>query len=434
MTRQRESKDSRRYTEVSGVAAPLRPSRPAGQNAQIINSLALDYPLLAILATLLVLGLVMVYSASVGRYGANYFLAQLKWVALGLLVMTIMAFIPYRVFQRYAIPIMGIALLGLALVLVFGEERYGARRTFGGSIQPSEIAKLAVIIYVAAWVASKGKRLAQVEAGLAPFAVLMGIVTGLLLLEPSFSVAIIILLTGVGIFFLGGGDARQMLISGLMGAGALLLLLWQSGYGFDRITVWWQGLSDPNQMSYNVRQALLLQQSGNGSLLEHLLDKNMVPLLWSDYLFANIVDDLGVFGGAGVVLLYAALGYRILTIALNAPDQFSGLAAAGVAIWFLAQAAIHIGSSLALIPPTGQPLPFMSYGGSAMLSCMAAVGLLLNISRAQPAKKAPYADSVVRGRDGGARLPASDRGRGTGKATEHDQPKAAPSRRNTRRS
>jgi len=370
---------------------------------------------------MLALGLVMVYSASFVRGGAHFFLSQLLWIAIGAGALIAVASTPYRFWQRMAIPIMVIALVLLVAVLVFGDEVLGARRTlFSGRVQPSEIAKLAVVIYVAAWVSSRGKQLAEVEGGLIPFAILMGLVAALLVMEPSFSVAIIVLTIGITIFFMGGGDIRQLLIIGAIGTVVLLLLLWQSDYGFARIWDWWKTLTDPNHVSYSIAKAMEMLRHGFrigfGADPSNWLDKQSIPLLWSDYLFINIGADLGIIGTLGVVGFFAALGYRGLTIALNAPDQFGGLTAIGITTWLLTQAIIHISTSLALIPATGQPLPFMSYGGSSMVSSMAAIGLLLSISRASAEKKAPYAHFAFGWGNRGPRL--SDPGRDQRPETE----------------
>jgi len=379
------------------------------------SAVAFDYSLIAIVATMLALGLVMVYSASfvqaLREYNspAHFFIKQALWIGLGIIAMTSMAVIPYRFWQKWAILVMVATLLALLAVLIFGDVRYGARRTlFNGHIQPSELAKLGVVIYVAAWVASKGKQITDVQMGLLPFAILMGLVAGLVMLEHSFSITIIILITSVTIFFLGGGDVKQLGITITIGTLVLALLIWQS-YGATRVQNWWQTILDPSQAPYDVSKAMEIIRMGGGigTRPENWLQKSSVPLLWSDYLFANVGADLRFPGTLLVVGLFAALGYRGLGIALNAPDRFSGLVAIGITTWILTQAAIHMSVSLALIPATGIPLPFMSYGGSAMIACMAAIGLLLNISRASPEKKAPYANFAFGWGNRRSRLPDS---------------------------
>jgi cell division protein FtsW len=371
---------------------------------------ALDYPLIGIVATLMVLGLAMVYSASLALYGTYYFIRQIGMIGAGLVVLVITVLMPYNWWRHWAIPIMLVTVALLVAVLFIGEELLGARRTlFHGSVQPSEIAKLAVVIYVAAWVASKRNQLAQVQGGLFPFAVLMGIIAGLIVLEHSFSITIIILVTGVTMFFVGGGSAKQLAFTGLIAVGVLALLMWRWGYGANRIQDWWAYLNDPTKASYVAAQAMEIIKRGGGigTNALNIIGKTRVPLLWSDYLFANIGADLSFVGTLGVVILYALLAYRGLGIALKAPDQFGSLAAIGVTVWLVVQALIHIGTSLALIPATGVPLPFMSYGGSAMVACLASIGLLLNISRASPQRTSGYANYLFGWRHRGSRRTSS---------------------------
>jgi cell division protein FtsW len=401
-------------TTRRATATSIAPARPATRRAASqktgrralsetlrTGTAALDYPLIAVLATLLVLGLSMVYSASImsaqsqGLAAPYYFFRQIGWIAAGLVLMGVMTLIPYWVWQKLAIPVLVVALALLVLVLVKGDYLFGARRTlFHGSVQPSEFVKLAVVIYVAAWVASKRDQLGQVQGGLIPFAILMGLVAGLIVLEHSFSVTIIILVIGVTMFFVGGGNVKQLLVTGLVGATVLGLLVWKSDYGATRVQNWWQTLFDPSLAQYNVAQAMAIIRRGGGidTNQTNFLLKGNVPLLWSDYLFANVGADLGFIGTFTVVALFAILGYRGLGIALNAPDRFAGLTAIGITTWMLTQAVIHMSASLALIPTTGVPLPFMSYGGSSLIASMAAMGLLLSISRYSPIKRAPYAD------------------------------------------
>ena len=409
--RKRTAPPGKRATPPAGTRVV---TSVGARGAALANTRGLDYPLIAILATMLALGLVMVYSASFIQAGATFFLRQLLWVALSIGILLITINVPYRFWQQMAIPIMLIALVLLVAVLIFGDEvNYAQRTLFNGRVQPSEIAKLAVVIYVAAWVASRGKQLADVEGGLIPFAILMGLVAALLVMEPSFSVAIITLTIGGSIFFMGGGDIKQLLIVGAIGSVVLLLLLWQSDYGFARIRDWWRALSDPTHASYDIATSMRMLNRGFrisfGTDPSEWMDKWAIPLLWSDYLFLNIGHDLGFIGTIAVVGLFAAFGYRSLGIALNAPDQFSGLTAIGITTWILAQAVVHISTSLALIPATGQPLPFMSYGGSSMVSSMAAIGLLLSISRASSERKAPYAHFAFGWGNRGPRLPDSGR-------------------------
>ncbi len=412
---------------ASTVAGKARP-RPSAREAlaAAVASRGLDYPLIGIVAILLAVGLVMVYSASFVRAPIVYevapeyfFIRQIIWLLVGIVALIVMARIPYRFWQRMAIPVLAAGLVLLIVVLILGSGRFGAiRHLINGSGQPSEFVKLALVIYVAAWVASKGKDLTQVEGGLIPFALLMGLVAGLIVLERSLSVAIIVLITGVVMFFVGGGDAKQITVTGIIALVVVAILIWTSPYRAERVQDWVAMLSDPRLGSEDMAKIWEILRRGNGigTNPDNWIQKGNVPLLWSDYLFANICADLGFAGAASVVGLFAALGYRGLGIALNAKDKFASLTAIGITVWIMTQAVIHIGASLALIPSTGIPLPFMSYGGSALVAAMAGIGLLLNISRASPEKKRPYADFALGWRDGGARLP--DPGRSERAGTE----------------
>ena len=384
---------------ASGERGSRPPPRSAlGRARAAVAASALDYPLVAIVATLLALCLVMVFSASFWQAQkffslppAYFFTRQVIWAAVGVAALVVAYLIPYRWWSRLAIPLMMATLVLLLATLIFGDYRYGARRTlFGGSIQPSEIAKLTVAIYVAAWVTSKRRHLREVQGGLFPFAVLMGMVAGLIVLEPSISVTIIILVIGTAIFFVGGGDAKQLALSALIGALVLGVFIWQSPHGGQRVQDWWAMIANPGQVNEHAAQimAMLRQGHGIGTNPENWLPKLGVPLLWSDYIFANVGADLGFPGAVATVALFAGLGYRGLAIALATTDRFACLTAIGVVTWIMTQAVIHMCASLALIPATGVPLPFVSYGGSALVSCMAGVGILLSIGRSSQRREA----------------------------------------------
>ena len=400
---------------VGPATKPARPAvTPAAPPPAIRSIYAVDYPLVAIVAILLALGLVEVFTGSMLRaqtdYGqpAYFFIRQVGWVVVGAAAMFAMARIPYYVWQRWAIPVMTLALILLVAVLAVGSSKFGAQRTFlNGSIQPSEVTKLAVVIYVAAWMASKKDRLTEIQGGLIPFAVLMGIVASLVMRQNSYSVTLIILATGTAMFFVGGGSVKQLALTGLICLVLLSVPIWTSENRMNRVNTWISAISDPSQASYDVAQANAVLRRGGGidTTKDNFIAKGNATLLWSDYIFANVGADWSFPGTLGVVVLFAALGYRGLTIALSTSDPFASLCAVGITTWILVQALIHMGASLVLIPTTGVPLPFMSYGGSAMVSAMAAMGLLLSISRSIREKRAPHEGIGFGGRDRGARLP-----------------------------
>jgi cell division protein FtsW len=406
------------------VQAPERPTtavpspqRDAGQ--AISAAAAPDYPLIVIIATLLGLGLFMVFSASFTTQGTIFFERQIAWIVLGVVACGVMAFIPYGVWRQLAVPIMVVTLLVLATVLALGIEKNGAQRhLMGSSFQPSEFAKLAVTIYVAAWVAARGDKIAGFQDGLMPFMIILFGVTGLIAFQHSFSVTIIVLSIGLAIFFVGGGNLKQIAVVLAIGVPALIGAMVLSEYPLKRMQDWYAVHFNPAAISQDTLRILALLKTGGGIGTDPSFwqSKAGVPLLWSDYLFANVGKDLGLPGMLVVVVLYAALAYRGLSIALNTRDRFAALAAMGVTIWISVQAAIHIGASLMLIPTTGQPLPFMSYGGSSLLATMLAAGLLLSISRTETEKKAVHAHFGFRGRDWRPHLPHPGRGQRVEKA------------------
>ena len=414
---------------------PAAPPRRSEQPSAI--PMTPDYPLIVIIATLLGLGLFMVFSASFTTQGTIFFTRQIAWIALGVVACGIMAFIPYGVWRQLAIPIMIATLIVLAAVLALGSEQNGAQRLlFGSSFQPSEFAKLAVTIYVAAWVAARGDKIAGLQDGLVPFMIIIFGVAGLIALQHSFSVTIIVLCIGLTIFFVGGGNLKQIAIVLAIGVPALIGAMALSGYPLRRAQDWYAVHFNPAAISPDTLRILALLRTGGGIGTDPSFwqSKAGVPLLWSDYLFANIGKDLGLPGMLLVVVLYATLAYRGLNIALNTRDRFAALAAMGVTIWISVQAAIHIGASLMLIPTTGQPLPFMSYGGSALLATMVAAGLLLSISRSETEKKAIHAHFGFGWRDWRPHLPhfsRRERAKDAGDAVR--RPDRADDRSTTRR-
>ena len=393
--------------EITPRATPATPRSP-GAGQAVTAAPAPDYPLIIVMTTLIGLGLFMVFSASFTTQGTYFFLRQIAWIALGLVVCGVMAFIPHGWWQRLAVPTMIGTVLILAAVLVLGDKQNGATRLlFGSSFQPSEFAKLALTIYVAAWVAVQGDKITRFQDGLVPFLIIMFGVAGLIAAERSFSVTIIILSIGLTIFFVGGGNLKQLLIVLAIGLPCLIGAMALSDYPLQRAQEWYAVYFNPSAISQDTLRILALLRTGGGIGTDpsFWLSKAGVPLLWSDYLFANVGKDLGLPGMLLVVALYATLAYRGLTIALNTHDRFAALVAIGITTWITVQAAIHIGASLMLIPATGQPLPFMSYGGSSLLATMAAAGLLLSISRSETEKKAIHAHIGFGWRDWRPRLP-----------------------------
>jgi cell division protein FtsW len=417
------------------MTAQARSTDRPSQRAQAVAAAGqIDYVLVGVVFALVMLGLVMVFSASFSRVGPTFFRRQLMWVGVGTLAFLFMLFFPYRRWAKLAVPVMAVTLGLLVAVLVVGQDIHGATRTlFNGRIQPSEFAKMAVVIYAAAWVVSSGRTLADTGGGLLQFTAIMAVVAGLILLERSFSMTIIILVIGYTIFFVGGGNVKQLLLVMALGLPALAFAMYRTGYAQERIQRWAAVLLNPQGADPDTLRIIQVLRSGQGigTSPADWAVKDAVPLLWSDYIFANIGHDLTIVGMIAVLLAYLLIGYRGLGIALNAEHAFGSMLAIGITTWLVTQAAVHIGASLAVIPSTGQPLPFISYGGSSLVMCMAAAGLLANVSRFAQEKKAPHAYLAFGWRDWRSHLSDSRSRRGTepaesapaGRDAEHAAPR-----------
>jgi cell division protein FtsW len=337
------------------------------------------------------IGLMMAYSTTFDWSYAmtgnpfSLLLRQSIWVLLGVAFMAVLSRIDYLWWRRLAVPVMGVAVVLLILVLLFGSERFGAQRTFlNGSVQPSEPAKIAIIIYIAAWLSSKGKKIQQMTYGLIPFAVLIGVIAGLIVLQPDFSTAILVVLTAGAMFFIAGADLIQVGVGCLTSGATFYLLITNSAHASERLKVYLATLSDSSLVSYHVRQALLAL--GSGGLFGRGLGAGYqkfgyLPAPHTDSVFAVLGEELGLIGCLVVVALFALLAQRGFKIALEAREPFGAVLAAGLTCWLLLQAFINVAVMTATLPFTGLPLPFLSVGGSAMLSTLVAVGLLLSVSR-----------------------------------------------------
>lgn len=382
---------------------------------------SIDYSLIVIVVTLLLIGLMMVYSASfdlaadIHDSPAYFFIRQVVWTALGGAVLILLSRVEYRQFRRHSITLMALALTTLIFVFFAGTIRWGAQRTlWRGSIQPSEFSKLIIIIYVADWVSSKGERIKQVTYGLIPFAILIGVVAALIVSQPDISTAMIIVLTAVVMFFIAGADILQLIIGFVFGSGAFALLISRSAHAWPRVLDYLKTLNDPfTGSSYQVREALAalglggLTGQGLGMGTQKL---NGLPLPHTDTIFAVLGEELGLMGTMFIVGLFAALAYRGFKIALEAPDNFGAVLAAGVTFALLFQALINIAVITATLPATGIPLPFISYGGSSMLVSMASVGVLLSVSRGKRAKESKRrARYDIGGRDRRSRVSRTGR-------------------------
>ena len=353
----------------------------------------IDSWLLVIVLSLLCIGLVMVYSSSsfiaAHYYGdASYFFQkQLIWTLLGLIAMFIAMRIDYRVWRRFSLLGMIITFPLLIIVLRFGTSAYGASRWIGFgsffSFQPSELIKLVLALYIADWLARKGKQVGSFMYGLAPFVVLVGVILGLVLLENDMGTATIIAGFTFVMFFSAGANITQFLLT--MGCGGLIFAV-QALHGYRKLRLlgFMNPFKDVTGINLQLYQSLLALGSGGwlGVGLGASRQKTgYLPLPQIDSIFAIIGEEIGFIGCAIIIALFLFLAFRGFRLARRTQDMYGSLLATGITTWLVLQAIINIGSTTGSIPYTGVPLPFISFGGSSLVISMAAVGVLLNISR-----------------------------------------------------
>ncbi|MCC6612249.1 MAG: cell division protein FtsW [Anaerolineae bacterium] len=353
-----------------------------------------DPYLAAIVVVLLAIGGMMVYSTTFDwgyqDFGnpAALFFNQFRWILLGIGVSIVFMLIDYHIWRRLSVPLILFSIATLVAVWAFSDERFGARRAFlNGSYQPSELAELTIVIYMAAWLSAKNARLGSLTRGLLPFAVIVGAVAFLVILQPDLSAALMVVTVAGLMYIIAGANLWHLfailalLVCAVIGADQVGLL---PDYAQERIVDFSAGLTDVTQTSYQTQQAIIAFMNGGwfGRGLGNGLQKyGPLPAPHTDSIFATIGEELGVIGAGVVIALYLAFVLRGLYISRRAPDSFGTLLAAGVALWVGLKALLNISVNLNLLPQTGSPLPFISYGGSSLLSLMVGVGLLLSVVR-----------------------------------------------------
>jgi cell division protein FtsW len=352
---------------------------------------SMDIPLLLTVIALIVFGLLMLFSASWDFSLAVYdspthmFNRQVLWLTLGLMAALAFALLDYHVWGKLVVPVMLITIAALIAVLIVNEIRLGASRTFlSGSIQPSELAKLVTIIYLSVWLYAKREQLHDVQLGLLPLGIILGLIGGLIYLQPDLSAAATIFILGGLLFFLAGGDLRQivsLLVAALV-AGWIVVQL--SPTGRERISSYLAGIKDPTQASYHVRRSLeAIVKGGIFGVGIGRADTKLtgLPVPPTDSIFAVIAEEMGLVGAFILLGLYATLVWRGLIIAKRAPDMLGTLLASGLVFWIGLEALINMTVMVGLLPFAGNALPFISAGGSNLTASLAAIGIVLNVSR-----------------------------------------------------
>ena len=351
----------------------------------------MDMPLLLTVVALLVFGLIMLYSASFdfsfNEYGSSAYMfnRQVRWLGLGILGALLISRLDYHHWRRLVVFAM-LGTIGLLIaVLIVNEIRLGASRTlYEGSYQPSEIAKLIAVIYLSVWLYAKRNSLHDVSFGLIPLGVILGVIGGLIYLQPDLSAAGTVFILGGLLFFLAGADMKQIVLLLVLAVVMAWIVIQFSETGQDRVSSFLAGLNDPTQSSYHVQRSLEAVIKGGifGVGLGQADTKlTGLPFAPTDSIFAVVSEELGLFGVVLLMSLYAALIWRGLLIARRAPDMLGTLLASGVTVWIGIEALINMAVMVGLLPFAGNALPFMSAGGSNLVSTLCAIGIMLNISR-----------------------------------------------------
>jgi cell division protein FtsW len=378
------------------ITTPMRRSRAS--NGDLI--------LIAAVIALCILGLLMLYSASTDyslRFGVPptyLFNKQLIWMALGTIAAFVLSRIDYHVWRKLALPLMIVTIVLLVVVLISNDVRNNAvRAIYRGSAQPSEWAKVVIVIYLSAWLYSKREYMHVFQMGLFPLAIIIGVIGGLILLQPDLSAAITVFILGGLLFFLAGGELRQIILFCVIALAAGWLVVYFSPTGQARIKQFLEGLRDPLKSSPHVLWSLDAIYKGKflgvgiGNATTKLYG---LPFAATDSIFAVIVEELGLFGVLILIGLYGVLLWRGLAISAKAPDMLGSVLAAGLTFWIVFEAAINMAVMVGLLPFAGNPLPFFSAGGSNLVATLGTIGILLGISR-QSGKKAPAGHTSATG-------------------------------------
>jgi cell division protein FtsW len=387
--------------------------------------LGIDVVLLLVVVTLLSAGLITVASTSWGvsfTYSDSVwslFLKQLVWAALGIVFMAVMYRIDYHIYLRAKGLVVMLALVTLAallaVVLIKGDA-VGRVGLVGYSVQPSELAKFITVIYLAVWLVSKADVMHDVKLGLIPYAALIALFSGLIVIEPDYSAAVTVTLLGFAMFYFGGGKIQNVVMASLVIViGGLLLAVVVRPQRIAEYLAGWRNIREAN---LQIREALSAISSGGlfgvgagASRFKYF----SLPAAHTDSVFAVIAEEMGFIGAMVVVGLFVLLAWRGYRIAANARDELGLLLAAGMTTWVALEALINTLTILQVLPFAGNALPFFSYGGSNLVLTLGAMGILLNVSRRgreNEGSEATGEGADLRWGNGGRNLPRSLRSPG----------------------
>lgn len=352
-----------------------------------------DWVFVVGISCLVAVGLMMVYSSTfdLGHRGwgdsTYYVRRQLIWLGIGAAAAFVVSQIHYRHWMKASILIMaGVVALLITLVIIGGD-----RQLWKNSISPVELAKLAVVVYIGHWLASKRvEQLRRLPVGPLPFTIIVGAVAGLVMAQPDLSEAVVIVLVAVAMYFLAGADILQAIVGLVGGVAAFVVVIKQLPPAIQRLEPFVESFQYPLQSTNDqLRQGLIA--IGSGGLFglgpgSGRMSNRWLPAAHTDSIFAILGEELGMVGCLTLIGLFALIAYRGIRIAQRSPDSFGSLLVLGITCWFVFQALINMAVVTGTIPFTGIALPFVTYGGSSLVTCLVGVGIIVSVSRAANAE------------------------------------------------
>ncbi len=390
--------------------------------------LAIDIPFLSIVAALLVFGLLMLYSASWdvswrAFKDVNFFFTrQLIWLVIGLGSAVFLYFMDYH---RWARNRLAVAAIVITVALLFLVLIIGDRALLGGkSVQPSELAKIVIVIYLAVWLEAKGDKIKEIDFGIIPLAMILGTVGGLIAIQTDVSAAVTIFVLGLLLFYMAGGSLLQILVLLVVstGFGAAMVAL-RKPEVYQRIQDFWVGIQDINNIgSEQIAKSFISFIDGGWfgvGLGRGVAKLVLLPVPHTDSIFAVVGEELGFVGATMLVILFALLLWRGMIISKKALDGLGSLLVAGLVFWIVFEAYVNIAVIIGLLPVAGNPLPFVSQGGSNLVVTLSAVGIILGIARStelerrKQERRSLGAVVNLRGRDRRGSVPRFNRPAGT---------------------
>lgn len=376
------------------TAPPAPPAQPLQRKTRIVYDERgmMDLPFLVLTLILVVIGLVMLFSASFARAyndegnSAFYFKRQAIFAGMGVIAMLAISRLNYQLYQRFSVLFYAVCVGLLMLVPVIGIEAGGAKRWLyiGTNFQPSELAKLGVVFVLANAMAVHRKEMHTLKYGILMPVLLIAPIAGLLAIQPHLSAIVIILAVSAFMMMAGGTKMRYFVVAFFTAAVAIVLFVLVKGYAGARISAWLDPSSDSAGKGYQILQSQYA--IGSGGILGLGFGKGRQKYMYlpeehNDYIFAIVCEELGYIGAAAVILLFVMLILRGYWIALHTEDRFAMLTVFGITTLLAMQVFLNIGVVSNLLPPTGISLPFFSYGGTALMLQLAQMGIVLGISR-----------------------------------------------------